>query len=250
MTYCVGYWLEAGLVMASDSRTNAGVDYISTYSKMHVFQPAPDRLFVVLAAGNLATTQAVVSAIRRDLDRAIETDGNGTGDLRHCNYLFEAAAYVGRVSVAVQKQNAAELRSVGVSAEATFILGGQIGSEPHGLYLIYPQGNAIMASRETPYLQIGESKYGKPPLDNVGHTNLSLNDAAKLVVMSQVLTQRSNLTVGPPFELAVIPRGSLAIERRLRLEADDPMLTEMIDIWSDAQREALYRLPALPWQQS
>jgi len=157
---------------------------------------------------------------------------------------------VGRVSVAAQKQNEAELRSAGSSSQATFILGGQIGSEPHGLYLIYPQGNAIMATRETPYLQIGESKYGKPPLDNVGHTNLSLDDAAKLCVMSQVLTQRSNLTVGPPFELAVIPSGTLAIERRLRLEADHPMLTEMIDIWSDAQREALYRLPALPWQQS
>jgi putative proteasome-type protease len=250
MTYCVGYWLEEGLVLASDSRTNAGVDYISTYSKMHVFQPGPDRLFVLLAAGNLATTQAVVSTIRRDLDQGFEMSEASRGDLRHCDYLFEAAAYVGRVSVAVQKQNDAELRTVGASSEATFILGGQIGSEPHGLYLIYPQGNAIMATRETPYLQIGESKYGKPPLDNVGHTNLSLDDAAKLCVMSQVLTQRSNLTVGPPFELAVIPSGTLAIARRLRLEADDPMLTEMIDVWSDAQREALYRLPALPWQQS
>lgn len=250
MTYCVGYWLEEGLVLASDSRTNAGVDYISTYSKMHVFQPGPDRLFVLLAAGNLATTQAVVSAIRRDLDQGFEASEASRGDLRHCDYLFEAAAYVGRVSVAVQKQNEDELRTAGSSSQATFILGGQIGSEPHGLYLIYPQGNAIMATRETPYLQIGESKYGKPPLDNVGHTNLSLDDAAKLCVMSQVLTQRSNLTVGPPFELAVIPSGTLAIERRLRLEADNPMLTEMIDIWSDAQREALYRLPALPWQQS
>jgi putative proteasome-type protease len=250
MTYCVGYWLEEGLVLASDSRTNAGVDYISTYSKMHVFQPGPDRLFVLLAAGNLATTQAVVSAIRRDLDQGFEASEASRGDLRHCDYLFEAAAYVGRVSVAVQKQNEEELRTAGSSSQATFILGGQIGSEPHGLYLIYPQGNAIMATRETPYLQIGESKYGKPPLDNVGHTNLSLDDAAKLCVMSQVLTQRSNLTVGPPFELAVIPSGTLAIERRLRLEADNPMLTEMIDIWSDAQREALYRLPALPWQQS
>jgi putative proteasome-type protease len=250
MTYCVGYWLEKGLVLASDSRTNAGVDYISTYSKMHVFQPGPDRLFVLLAAGNLATTQAVVSAIRRDLDQGFDISEASRGDLRHCDYLFEAAAYVGRVSVAVQKQNEEELRTAGSSSQATFILGGQIGSEPHGLYLIYPQGNAIMATRETPYLQIGESKYGKPPLDNVGHTNLSLDDAAKLCVMSQVLTQRSNLTVGPPFELAVIPSGSLAIERRLRLESDDPMLTEMIDIWSDAQREALYRLPALPWQQS
>ncbi len=250
MTYCVGYWLEEGLVLASDSRTNAGVDYISTYSKMHVFQPGPDRLFVLLAAGSLATTQAVVSAIRRDLDQGFEASEASRGDLRHCDYLFEAAAYVGRVSVAAQKQNEEELRSAGSSSQATFILGGQIGSEPHGLYLIYPQGNAIMATRETPYLQIGESKYGKPPLDNVGHTNLSLDDAAKLCVMSQVLTQRSNLTVGPPFELAVIPRGALAIERRLRLEADDPMLTAMIDIWSDAQREALYRLPSLPWQPS
>jgi len=248
MTYCVGYWLEEGLVLASDSRTNAGVDYISTYSKMHVFQPGPDRLFVLMAAGNLATTQAVVSAIRRDLDQGFEAGEEGRSDLRHCDYLFEAAAYVGRVSVAVQKQNDSELRSAGSSSQATFILGGQIGSEPHGLYLIYPQGNAIMATRETPYLQIGESKYGKPPLDNVGHTNLCLDDAAKLCIMSQVLTQRSNLTVGPPFELAVIPRGSLTIERRLRLEADDPMLTEMIDTWSDAQREALYHLPALPWQ--
>jgi putative proteasome-type protease len=248
MTYCVGYWLEEGLVMVSDSRTNAGVDYISTYSKMHVFQPGPDRLFVLLAAGNLATTQAVVSAIRRDLDQGFEAAEASRGDLRHCDYLFEAAAYVGRVSVAVQKQNEEELRTAGSSSQATFILGGQIGSEPHGLYLIYPQGNAIMATRETPYLQIGESKYGKPPLDNVGHTNLCLDDAAKLCVMSQVLTQRSNLTVGPPFELAVIPRGSLSIERRLRLEADDPMLAEMIDIWSNAQREALYRLPALAWQ--
>jgi putative proteasome-type protease len=250
MTYCVGYWLEEGLVLASDSRTNAGVDYISTYSKMHVFQPGPDRLFVLLAAGSLATTQAVVSAIRRDLDQGFEASEASRGDLRHCDYLFEAAAYVGRVSVAAQKQNEEELRSAGSSSQATFILGGQIGSEPHGLYLIYPQGNAIMATRETPYLQIGESKYGKPPLDNVGHTNLSLDDAAKLCVMSQVLTQRSNLTVGPPFELAVIPSGTLAVERRLHLEADDPMLTTMIDIWSDAQREALYRLPALPWQQS
>ena len=250
MTYCVGYWLEKGLVLASDSRTNAGVDYISTYSKMHVFQPGPDRLFVLLAAGNLATTQAVVSAIRRDLDQGFDISEASRGDLRHCDYLFEAAAYVGRVSVAVQKQNEEELRTAGSSSQATFILGGQIGSEPHGLYLIYPQGNAIMATRETPYLQIGESKYGKPPLDNVGHTNLSLDDAAKLCVMSQVLTQRSNLTVGPPFELAVIPSGSLAVERRVRLDADNPTLTEMIDIWSDAQREALYRLPALPWQQS
>jgi putative proteasome-type protease len=137
MTYCIGYWLEKGLVMASDSRTSAGVDYISSYSKMHRFQPAPDRLFVLLAAGSLATTQAVISWIRRDLDRHADLEQGAGKDLRHCDYLFEAAAYIGRVSQAVQKENEAALKQSGSSGAASFILGGQIGSEAHGLYLIY-----------------------------------------------------------------------------------------------------------------
>ncbi|MEI6112159.1 MAG: 20S proteasome subunit A/B, partial [Cyanobium sp. ELA712] len=136
----------------------------------------------------------------------------------------------------------------GSSGSASFILGGQIGSEAHGLYLIYPQGNAIMATPETPYLQIGESKYGKPPLDNIGRANLSLEDAAKLCLMSEVLTQRSNLSVGPPFELVVIPAGSLNIAHQIKVEADDPSLDTMIDVWIEAQREALYRLPRMPWE--
>ena len=248
MTYCIGYWLEKGLVLASDSRTNAGVDYISSYSKMHIFQPAPDRLFVLMAAGSLATTQAVINWIRRDLDRPADLETGAGKDLRHCDYLFEAAAYVGRQNVAVQKDNEAGLRQGTANMSASFILGGQIGVEPHGLYLIYSQGNAIMATRETPFLQIGESKYGKPPLDNVAHTNLSLEDAARLCLMSEVLTQRSNLTVGPPFELVVIPAGSLRIAHQLKIEADNPDLLAMSDIWSEAQREALYRLPRLPWE--
>ena len=248
MTYCIGYWLEKGLVLASDSRTNAGVDYISTYSKMYSVQPAPDRLFVILAAGSLATTQAVISWIRRDLDRPADLEAGGGKDLRHCDYLFEAAAYVGRVSVAVQKENEEQLRQAGSSGSATFLLAGQIGSEPHGLYLIYPQGNAIQATPETPYLQIGESKYGKPPLDNIGHANLSLEDAARLCLISEVLTQRSNLSVGPPFELVVIEAGEMTISRQIKVEADDPSLDEMIDTWVEAQREALYRLPRLPWE--
>jgi putative proteasome-type protease len=162
--------------------------------------------------------------------------------------LFEAAAYVGRVSVAAQMENEAALRQAGASGGATFLLGGQIGSEPHGLYLIYPQGNAIMATPETPYLQIGESKYGKPPLDNIGHANLSLEDAARLCLVSEVLTQRSNLSVGPPFELVVIPAGKRTIAQQIKIQGDDPMLASIIDIWSESQREALYRLPQLPWE--
>jgi putative proteasome-type protease len=116
--------------------------------------------------------------------------------------------------------------------------------------LVYPEGNAIMATPETPFLQIGESKYGKPPLDNVGHTNLSLEDAARLCLISEVLTHRSNLSVGPPFELAIIPAGKLSIAHQLKFEADDPMLSSSIDLWCEAQREALYRLPRLPWEQA
>jgi putative proteasome-type protease len=250
MTYCLGYWLEKGLVLASDSRTNAGVDYISTYSKMYTFQPAPDRLFVLLAAGSLATTQAVVNWIRRDLDRPADLEPGASRDLRHCDYLFEAAAYVGRVNVAAQKENEEALRQAGASGGASFLLGGQIGSEPHGLYLIYPQGNAIMATPETPFLQIGESKYGKPPLDNLRQSNLSLEDAARLCLISQVLTQRSNLSVGPPFELVVIEAGRKSIAHQIKVEGDDPRLEEMIDLWSEAQREALHRLPQLPWEES
>jgi putative proteasome-type protease len=248
MTYCIGYWLEKGLVLASDSRTNAGVDYISTYTKMYTFQPAADRLFVLLAAGSLATTQAVINWIRRDLDRPAELE-SGTGkDFRHCDYLFEAAAYLGRVSVAARKEHEEALRQSGASGSATFLLGGQIGNEPHGLFLVYPEGNAIMATPETPYLQIGESKYGKPPLDNIGHANLSLEDAARLCLISEVLTQRSNLSVGPPFDLVVIPAGTRSIAQHVRIEGDDPLLAAMIDTWSEAQREALYRLPSLPWE--
>jgi putative proteasome-type protease len=248
MTYCLGYWLEKGLVLVSDSRTNAGVDYISRYSKMYTFQPAPDRLFVLLAAGSLATTQAVVNWIQRDLDRPPDLSDGAGKDLRHCDYLFEAAAYVGRVSVAVQQQNELALRASGANGSASFLLAGQIGREPHGLFLVYPQGNAIQATPETPYLQIGEGKYGKPPLDNVGHPHLSLDDAARLCLISEVLTQRSNLSVGPPFELVVIEAGSLRIAHQLKVEADDPRLEAMIDTWREVQREALHRLPQFPWE--
>lgn len=272
MTYCVGFLLEDGLVMAADSRTNAGVDYISSYRKLHVFQPAADRLFILLAAGNLATTQAVLNRINRDLNQARREGGASTTltpppgsiavpgpagpghtpshDLLTAHYLFEAAAYIGQLSVTVQNENESELRQVGASGEASFILGGQIAGQPHGLFLIYPQGNAIMATPETPFLQIGESKYGKPPLDSVGHSRLSLEDAARLCLVSQVITRRSNLTVGPPFEVALYPRDSLAISQQLKLERGNPELGNIIQIWTEAQREALQRLPRFPWEKT
>ena len=256
MTYCVGFRLDAGLVFASDSRTNAGVDYISTYSKMHVFEPADDRLFVLLAAGNLATTQAVVNRIRRDLrdrrDGFVEAGGSGWGgrpDLTSARHLFEAADYVGHLSVAVQQDFATSLRQTGASGEASFILGGQIRGDEHGLCLIYPQGNAVMATVDTPFLQIGESKYGKPPLDHVGHEKLSLDDGARLCLMSEIITRRSNLTVGPPFELAIMPKDRFQISRRLKLDKNAPEINRAMEVWTRSMQEALQRLPRFPWEQ-
>lgn len=251
MTYCVGFLLEEGLVFASDSRTNAGVDYISTYSKMHVFQPAPDRLFVLMAAGNLATTQAVLNRMRRDLEHP-DDGGAEAGqfpDLRSARYLFEVADYVGRLSTAVQEAYATSLRQAGASGEASFILGGQIAGQPHGLMLIYPQGNAVMATNETPFLQIGESKYGKPPLDNIGHTGLSLEDAARLCLVSQIITRRSNLTVGPPFEVALMPRDALRISHRVKLGKGDPEISRTMEIWTRGMQETLQRMPRFLWEE-
>lgn len=253
MTYCVAFLLDKGLVFASDSRTNAGVDYISSYSKLHVFQPAPDRLFVLMAAGNLGTTQAVLNRIQRDLAQdscPLTPDAQSSPpDLRTARYLFEAADYLGHLSVTVQGQFATSLREAGATGEASFILGGQIAGEPHGLYLIYPQGNAVMATSETPFLQIGESKYGKPPLDTIGHTGLSLEDAARLCLISQIITRRANLTVGPPFEIALVPAGALKVSRRLKLQKDDPELQRSMEVWTKAMGEGLRRLPRFPWEQ-
>ena len=161
MTYCLAIRLEQGLVFGSDSRTNAGVDYVTTYRKVHLFQPASDRLFIVLSAGSLATTQEIVYHVQRDLEYS-----TNTSNLSNVRYLFEAAEYLGQVSQAVQQRHAPALHASGVSGEASLILGGQIQGQPPEIMLIYPQGNYITASDETPYLQIGESKYGKPVLDS------------------------------------------------------------------------------------
>jgi putative proteasome-type protease len=259
MTYCLAILLDAGLVLSSDSRTNAGVDYISTYSKMHVFQPADDRLFVLLAAGNLGTTQAVINRIRRDIDHhrdglqdaaASRPGGEGKPDMLTASYLFEVADYVGRISVAVQSEFSTSLRQAVATGEASFILGGQIAGNPHGLHLIYPQGNAIMATEETPFLQIGESKYGKPPLDYIGNPGLSLEDAARLCLMSQIITRRSNLTVGPPFEIALVPRDELRVSHRLKLPREASEIARSMEVWSRAMQDALQRLPRFEWEEN
>ena len=243
MTYCVGLSLEDGLVFASDSRTNAGVDYVTTYSKMHVFTPSPDRLFVILSAGNLATTQEVINHIQRDLDYP-----SGGPNLANVRYLFEAAEYVGGVSLGVQKEHGTALAQSGVSGETTLLVGGQIAGQPHGLMLIYPQGNYITSSPETPYLQIGESKYGKPALDRIVHPGLSLNQGARLALVSLDATTRSNITVGPPFELATYEKDSLVLGCRCRFDSDDAYLIKVREAWNNGIKEAFSSLPKFSWE--
>lgn len=256
MTYCLGLALDEGLVMASDSRTNAGVDYVTTFSKLHVFQPAPDRIFILMSAGNLATTQEVLNRIRRDLDQprnegmvANASWDRSRIDLLNARYLFEAADYVGRVSVGVQHDHGPALRQSGVSAETTLILGGQIAGQEHGLYLIYPQGNYFSASPQTPYLQIGETKYGKPALDRIAEPGLSLENAARLCVVSLDATSRSNVTVGPPFEVAIYSKDSLTLSHRLKLTADSPALRSLSHSWNEGIRGVFDHLPRFDWEE-
>ncbi len=243
MTYCVGFCVKEGLVFASDSRTNAGVDYVTSYSKMHIFTPATDRVFVLLSAGNLATTQEIVNRINRDIDYP-----DGGQNLFSARYLFEAADYVGKISQEVQEKHNAALHAAGVSGEVSLILGGQIQGQKHGLILIYPQGNYIEASENTPYLQIGEAKYGKPVLDRVVTYDMRPEDVARLALVSLSSTAKSNITVGPPFELSVYRNDRFKIDSRCRFEENGAYLKGLDDAWKKGLLQAFLNLPRFEWE--
>ena len=241
MTYCIGIALDQGLVFCSDSRTNAGIDQVSTYSKMHVFGKDGDRRFVLLSAGNLATTQAVVHEIEHDIRQQKDTSLLGVKSLA------EAADYIGEVSVKRQ----ARFREGGLSSfdpKVTFILGGQLAGEPAGIFLVYPEGNHITTSRDHPFLQIGESKYGKPILDRVITAGTSIEDAAKCAIVSMDSTLRSNLSVGPPIELRVYETDSLAAGRYLKFGDDDAYLRALAKGWNQKLIEAFTTLPEIDWR--
>jgi putative proteasome-type protease len=243
MTYCLAINVNDGLVFAADSRTNAGVDYVSTYRKMYTFGTPGDRLVVLLASGNLAITQAVVNAIQRDLDDASAPENLGT-----FHYLFDAAHYIGQISRRVQAEYAPALKEDGISVDASFILGGEIRGHDSNIYLIYPQGNYISTSSETPYLQIGETKYGKPILDRIIRPETRLDDAARCALVSIDSTMRANISVGPPVELAIYRRGELALNHRLSLDYGTPMLRDLQKSWNEGLRRAFDGLPRFDWE--
>jgi putative proteasome-type protease len=242
MTYCVAISTEDGLVFCSDSRTSAGPDMLSTYSKMHVFKPAPDRLFVLLTAGNLATTQGIVSRIESDLEEPDKTN------LRTCKKMSDVARYVGRVSQEEQTHAQSSPTTSGIDTSASLLVGGQIQGQDMAIYMIYPAGNFITDSDVNPFLQIGESKYGKPILDRILTRKTSLEDAARCAIVSMDSTLRSNATVGAPVELLVYEDNSFESNHYLRFEEDDDYLRSVRQHWNEALKEAFSGLPHLEWE--
>jgi putative proteasome-type protease len=241
MTYCLAIRLNEGLVFCSDSRTNAGPDRVSTYSKMHRFAVPYDRSLVLLSAGNLATSQAVVAQIQRDLEENAEVN------IMKARYVSDVADYVGEISVREQAKYAnGGGEGAGFNAKATFILGGQIKGHPTELYLVYPEGNHITASDSFPYLQIGETKYGKPILDRIVRPETPFETAMRCGLVSIDSTMRSNATVGPPIECLFYRTDSLMPqERYCKLEENNPYLANLRQAWDDSIRLAFNNLPSL-----
>lgn len=234
MTYCVAALVEEGISFCSDSRTSSGVDQINTYTKMFRFGIEGSRQFVILSAGNLATTQAVIHRLSKDITNGAEFNLNTVSDLR------EAADYIGRLSVEQQKKTGS-----GAAFESTFILGGQVEGSAPQLALIYPQGNYITTSEHTPFVQIGESKYGKPILDRIIDRKTDLHTAALCLLVSMDSTMRSNLTVGPPIDIQLYHANSLMPGEYYHLKADSEYLRNIHEIWNQRLVESFVSLPPL-----
>jgi putative proteasome-type protease len=244
MTYGVAMRLERGLVFAADTRTNAGVDNIAQYRKLQSWRVPGDRVLVLLSAGNLAVTQAVVSLLNEQI---AGTTLNAEADpsrvhLLNAPNMFRAARVVGEAIREARRVDGPALEASKAGFNASLIFGGQIGSERPRLYQIYSEGNFIEASDDTPFLQIGEHKYGKPILDRVARPDMRLGEAAKLMLLSFDSTLRSNLSVGMPIDILVYERNSLDVRREKRIGADDDYFKRLSGQWSDALREAFTKI--------
>ena len=241
MTYCVAMRLRAGLLFASDTRSNAGIDHISTFRKMSLFERPGERLVCILNAGNLATTQSVISLLRQ------RTAHDGE-QLLNVASLYDAAALLGRTlkEVLARDQGGAGA-APGVDFGASFILGGQIRGEAPRLFQVYPQGNFIEASEDTPYFQIGEAKYGKPIIDRVVRWDSSLAEATKCTLISFDSTIRSNLSVGLPIDMLLHRADGFAPAAPHRIEATDPYFLKLSRGWGEGLRRVFGRLPDEDW---
>ena len=242
MTYCVGLLVDTGLVMLSDSRTNAGVDQINTFRKMATFQRPNDRVLVLLSAGNLAVTQAVINLLHE-----VPQDSDQPARIFRANNMFNAARVIGDALREIHARDAEMLKEHGHEFNANFILGGQINGEEPRLFLIYSAGNFIESSIDTPYFQIGESKYGKPIIDRVVSRSSSLAQAAKCALISMDSTIRSNLSVGPPLDLAIVRRDEFKLATHISIDLENEYFKKIRTRWGYALQEVFAELPNPNW---
>ncbi|WP_422930423.1 peptidase [Singulisphaera sp. PoT] len=243
MTYCVGIMTREGLVLASDSRSNASYDQVNVTRKMHTFVEPGERLFVLLTSGSLSCSQSIVTLLRRDFEQ-----GQGLASVKS---MYDAARVVGDQVRRVSSIDRQALEQDDLSFNVNIILAGQIRGEKHDLYLIYPQGNPLRATDDSPFLQIGECKYGRPILDRgVRHDQTTLEDAARYALISLDSTMQSNVTVGPPIDLMIYRRDELRVSRQRRFLAKDPDLLAIHSHWEQALRRAVQELPPIEFQQA
>jgi putative proteasome-type protease len=241
MTYCVGAMIDAGLVFASDSRTNAGVDNVSSFRKMKIFEHPGERVVVFVNSGNLAVTQATLNHLEQAIRRGTVPNINSVSSM------YDVAELVGAALREVRLRDGPYLMQNNVDASANFIIGGQIAGEPMRLFLVYSEGNFIEATPETPYFQIGETKYGKPIIDRVVVADTNMDDAVKCVLVSFDSTMRSNLSVGMPIDLVTIQRDAQCIEHQRRFDEKDPYMTSLRKSWGEGVRQAFAQLPKPDW---
>lgn len=242
MTYCVGLLLNEGMVLLSDTRTNAGVDNISCYKKMYCFAEPGERAIAIMTAGSLSVTQTAMARLQEAIEAPDATEDTS---IMKAGTMLKVADIVGdllsRVATDIS-QKLARNAPTSASASASMILGGQRKGGAMRMFLIYPQGNYIEATPDTPYLQVGEHKYGKPLLDRVITPETSLADARKAALLSMDSTLRSNLSVGMPLDLAVIREGDCAISEQRRIEQGDKVFAEMSSAWSAALRDGFTQI--------
>lgn len=242
MTYCIGLNLEQGLLFASDSRTNAGVDDVRRASKMRVFSVPGQRVIVTLSSGNLSLTQNAMNLLEH---RAIHAPQQT--NVHNASSMFEVATLVGDALREIRKRDEPYLRSSGIDPAGSFVVGGQIQGEAPRLFLVYSEGNFIESNPDTPWFQTGEIKFGKPILDRIVTYRTSLIEAIKCSLVSLDSTMRSNLSVGPPIDLLLYRRDAFKVGRQQRLGDDDPYLNLVRRQWNDSLRDALQTLPDADW---
>ncbi len=245
MTYCLSLLCREGIVFLSDSRTSAGVDNITVHPKMRIYARDGDRVLCLLSSGNLSLTQSVAALIERDIEQS-GAEGRLPCLLNQEN-LHDTVRYVGEKVRAVRALDGASMKEAGVEFNINFLLGGQIGAQPPQIYRIYSPGNAIHASRETPFLQIGELKYGKPILDRGFTFDTPLTEAVKFGILSLDATAKSNVSVGTPFEVFCYEAGSLEVRRRAVLEEDDPWLCTVRNRWNEGLARLVAEIPSAPF---